>query len=169
MSDHLATLPLDFPPLVAMAEGMARELYAADDRVYVLRGMPPLPTSIREPLPQEINRCAVLLADLSRPASRDAWARWLAERVGLTVGNTAPVWQYEYPSPSPRDADGAPHREDHPALWALTGLDFEWAYFASDDEDAEWFPERWHNVPGISALTDPSEALRAAILAVGAS
>lgn len=33
-----------------------------------------------------------LLCDLTRPASRDWWARWLAERVGAKVGATAPEW-----------------------------------------------------------------------------
>ena len=35
-----------------------------------------------------------LALDLTDPAGRDVAARWLAERLGLTVGATAPAWEW---------------------------------------------------------------------------
>ena len=107
--------------------------------------------------------CLALLCDLTRPASMDWWARWLAGRVGLTVGATAPRWRY---------TDSG---------WELSvgsGQAWECAYFAT--------ASRFHHivlayvtvidVPGIEPVSsndptaNPAEALRAAILAVrGAS
>lgn len=35
-----------------------------------------------------------LLCDLTRPAARDWWARWLAERRKQRIGVTAPKWEW---------------------------------------------------------------------------
>lgn len=158
----MTTLPHDWPPLRDAAEAMARELYCADDVVYALRGMPPLPSHIREPLPQETNRCAILLADLTRPASRDFWARWLAERVGMTVGATAPTWV------SIKGMDPS-------TIWSLSvrsGIDMDASPTAKVDQRGFVEPGAFPDspiatvVPTISTLTDPAAALCAALLSV---
>jgi hypothetical protein len=130
-----ALLPLDFPPLVAMAEDATRGVLVV------------WTSGAIHPALWEQHRLtdahALLLADLSRPASRDAWARWLAERVGLVCGATAPLWRRE---------------QTDDLVWV-------WVLDAWDDENVF----RDSAFPGISALTDPSEALRAAVLVVGAA
>lgn len=112
-------------------------------------------------------RCAASLfaLDLFDPAGMDIAARWLAAHHGLTVGATAPLW----------------HRmtEIAPVWWLVghSGLDRE-------ETDAEYravcaafhdsdlvLPGRGgygsepRRIPGIAAITDPAEALRAACLA----
>lgn len=92
--------------------------------------------------------------DLTIPANRDRAARWLAERVGLTVGATAPRWERE-----------SSHADWGDARWVLSS-----DHYAEDVGDHEAFsseaPESWRAVPGISAVTDPASALALAILAV---
>lgn len=148
-----ALLPLDFPPLVAMAEREAEALYDALPAPDVPREKPWAPwAEVYRPMRERsVAAHARLLADLSRPASRDAWARWLAERVGLVCGATAPSWRLE------GDEDGP--------CWTLDpgGMD-DWINFA-DTPGAVGI----RRVPSINRLTDPAEALRAAVLAVGAS
>lgn len=108
---------------------------------------------------------AHLSLDLSDPAGMDIAARWLAAHYGLTVGATAPLW----------------HRmtEIAPVWWLVghSGLDRE-------ETDAEYravcaafhdsdlvLPGRGgygsepRRIPGIAAITEPAEALRAACLA----
>jgi len=154
------------------AERLARELYntrtpahrrreiAMDAKLFVWADL-----GLYE-RPGYVEPQVMLLCDLTRPASMDFWARWLAERVGLTVGATAPVWHYCGPSVSTRDSDGAPDGEDWPTCWMLFGEDAS-AYFCEPQDDA-WLPnDEWRAVPGIIALTDPRGALRAAVLSVG--
>lgn len=92
----------------------------------------------------------VLLADLSKPGPRDFWARWLAEKVGLEVGATAPDWEWQQYGEPPYEV-----------WWSLTGSDKIRRFcsepiFGADDIV----------VPGIADITDPAAALRAALLAV---
>jgi hypothetical protein len=99
-----------------------------------------------------------LLCDLSRPASRDWWVRWLAEKVGLTVGATAPEW--------------ASHDDPNGRWWRIRGAGGEVVFFVSGPHPAEPTTNhgaRWVYIPGISTLTDPRAALAAACLAVGGS
>lgn len=149
-----ALLPLDFPPLVAMAQAMAADLYAADDRVYALRRMPPLPKSVRQPLPQEINRCAVLLADLSRRASQDEWMTWLASETAC------------FNDPADNACGHTFGRNTYDDDWTLANAMGTGCTFGDgpDNEDGDY-----RHVPGIRALADPAEALRAAVLAVWVS
>ena len=63
MTPDPVTLPLDFPPLLAMAEEAAHE-FAAEAQFF-------------NPDPAAFAR---LLADLTRSASRDAWVRWGVEQ-----------------------------------------------------------------------------------------
>lgn len=89
--------------------------------------------------------------------SCDIAARWLAPRVGLLVGNTAPEWIL-YSNPLGGSA------------WRLKGADGRVVWFVS-----EMYP--WTTtthagatyvvVPGISAITVAGPALVAACLAVG--
>lgn len=94
-----------------------------------------------------VEACLDQLCDLSRPASRDTMARWLARHHGSTVGATAPGW-------------GPSRRADTTRRWAL-GTPGEARLFFIDRAAADY--ER--TVPGISAITDPAEAMRAACLA----
>lgn len=147
------TLPMDWKPLREAAEANAREAHDAVVRYFGARGEP-CPTwdeVIPEGRAARIAGHAALLADLTRPASRDFWARWLAEKVGLTVGATAPGW-YRHA------AAGRTHWQigDFPMsqnVWVV-------------DHAAEWNMGARIVVPGISTLTDPAAALRAALLAV---
>lgn len=139
------TLPLDWPPLLdecrAWAAGVAVYLgcdTATEDRLCAYR--------------------LSVLADLEIGASRDFWARKLAEWVGLDVGATAPCWRRVAPE---LNDDPADHR---PPQWWL-GLDENvgvafvepWSYFA---------PHGARIAPGISAESDPAAALRLALLSV---
>lgn len=63
------SIPLGWPPLRAEAERLAQEYLAAR---FSTDG-PPTPTEAT------VDAFARLLADLSRPASRDHWVRWGAE------------------------------------------------------------------------------------------
>ena len=112
---------------------------------------------------------AALALDLTDPTGMDLAARWLAERHGFAL-TTAPWWTYEHPSPTPRDSDGAPYREDWPARWVLissTGDSLTFCDVAPEAEEGEegWYPESWIVVRGIGT-TNPAEALALACLAV---
>lgn len=93
-----------------------------------------------------------LLCDLTRPASRDWWARWLAERVFLKLEATAPRWE--------RCRDANDRRQ------------YEWALSADDFSDVV-FGRQFTGIGGVAYsvdvndITDPAEALAAACLAVG--
>jgi len=95
--------------------------------------------------------------DLSDPAGRDRAARWLAEHHGLKIGDgTAPAFWRWTPAgggwalgvPGPDSALGAIilHSGDIIGTENTRG-------------------QTWITVPGISALTDPAEALAAACMA----
>ena len=79
------------------------------------------------------------LCDLTRPDSRDAVARLVAAKVGIECGATAPeLRQVTVALPSETESIG----------WALLGAPGEQYLFFD------------RNVPGISAITDPADALR---------
>ena len=150
--DNLTTLPMDWKPLQDAARKDALELFNAAPW-----GVWGGPMKARR-----IEAHTAFLADLTRPASRDFWARWLAERVGLTVGATAPVW--------------VPIKGMDPStIWSLSvrsGIDMDAS--PSVKVDQRGFVERGAFpdspiatvAPGISALTNPAAALRVALLAV---
>lgn len=95
------------------------------------------------------------LADLNRPASRDAAARELARRVGLECGATAPTWSHDsYYGGSwvLLNENGTRVFCEHPVGKLVPGM---------IDSDTI-------NVPGIKAITragDPAEALSMALAA----
>ena len=136
----MTALPLDFPPLRAAAEEMAREHYAATLVVGDL-GTPGISeesatdNAARLPaalIQSQVRVHARLLADPTRPASRDFWGRWLARHHGLTVGATAPGWMLL--------------RKTGVPTWCLGGI-------------SGW---RWFD--GIDPLLDPAAALALACL-----
>lgn len=86
--------------------------------------------------------------DLSDPAGMDIAARWLARHHGLTVGATAPRFRYD------ADFKG----------YVLEGRDDEIVF--NDDGVIRSGAGTTIAVLGISAFTDPAEALCAACLAV---
>ena len=99
---------------------------------------------------------AALALDITDPAGMDIAARWLARVVGLTLGHTAPEWVYYADPVGP--------------WWRIRGAGGEVVFFAS--EAYPWTARttagaRLVIVPGISALTNPAEALALACLAVG--
>lgn len=105
------------------------------------------------------------LRDLSRPASRDAMARWLAAHHGLTVGATAPDFGRYVCGEHCCDGQRGRMVPCARPIWSLMGAEGTMVTFADcPDPDAWGGDERCH-VPGISALTNPAEALRAACLA----
>lgn len=84
------------------------------------------------------------LANLSLPASRDAWVRWLAGQKGMTVGAMAPSWF-------------------HSRIGTVDGEVYGWVLQCTSG--ARWsFIDR--HIPGLSAVTDPALALHMALLAV---
>ena len=165
--DNLTTLPMDWKPLVEAAEAYAREAWAANVRRFEENGWSTVELHGGDEYAMEGLRVfslaqADLLADLTRPASRDFWARWLAERVGLTVGATAPVW--------------VPIKGMDPStIWSLSvrsGIDMDASPSVKVDQRGFVEPGAFPDspiatvVPGISTLTDPAAALRVALLAV---
>jgi hypothetical protein len=95
-----------------------------------------------------------LLCDPSRPASRDAVARLVAEALGMECGATAPELR-----PFQFYSDGEPN---HSWLLVVTAhparSGYRWWSFHSEGEDPDG-AEGWTLVPGISAVADPAEAL----------
>ena len=156
------TLPLNWPPLREAAEGMAMEHHCAWAPAFRDRGGQVADWLAQPKMTRDHWSAAhaSLLTDLSRPASRDHWARWLAERVGLVCGATAPGWN--------RVQTYVDHESTN--YWALSvpgGRAYEMriAFFhePGDDDDGATV---WRVAPGISALTNPAEALRLACLSV---
>lgn len=155
--DNETMLPMDWKPLREAAEGMAPVLF---DALVVAPGVKWADRPESELFIQiraaHVNAHALLLADLRRPASRDFWARWLAEKVGLTVGATAPEWHRVFP-----------HWWE---IRAAYSQEKQWAMVFCPPEDHDSDPPalRGHKiaVAGIDTLTDPAAALRAALLAV---
>ena len=131
-----------FPELRALAEREARDLFEA---IHVHHGM--LSAHAEGAVVEAI---LDLLRDPSRPASRDALTRLVAEKVGLAVGATAPELVRQC--------------TERVGWWALR-CDRRERMFA---EDPTMFPTPGvaFGVPGISAITDPTLALAAIIAAL---
>lgn len=144
------TLPADLPGLREEAERLAREFHAA-----YWRDIDVVPPKFAGKYRRQATDAHVaLLRDLTRPASRDWAVRYLAERVGLVVGATAPRWT--------RDEDGA---------WTLStgraSLVFCPEFCGSGMLPPTWDGVRYVSMPaGMVAITDPAAALAAAVLAV---
>lgn len=167
----MTTLPLDFPPLREGAEEMAREYHAA--RCAVGGPLCPGPWEMLFPS-EQANRTAAfarLLADLTRPASRDWWVRWLARHHGEKVATTAPAWIYvaAVASREHRTIDGEyiDHDDGRPAMWLLICDEGAVSFAQWDPNDG---PTPTEGGEGVDVwLTDwsrdPAEALALACLA----
>lgn len=134
------------PAIRKLAEEEARDIWTRHVRLF--REHLPLMEVVADPhdasdgFAVTVAAQAERLSDLSRPASRDAVARLVAEAVGLTCGATAPV---------------------------LTRIGSQWvltAYYVEGPVESRfcyfWEPNGLGvscGVPGISAVTDPAEAL----------
>jgi hypothetical protein len=89
--------------------------------------------------------------DLSDPAGMDRAARWLAEHHGLRLGATAPNFWSSWIERPPG------------TVWRLTA-DGKTLVLHEPGDSVTWNVVG-ATVPGISAITDPAEALRLACLA----
>jgi hypothetical protein len=95
-----------------------------------------------------------LLSDLTRPASRRELTAMVAEAMGLECGATAPDLIL-----APSFCDG-----ERTHSWLLVGpagpagFGRRWWSFHSEGEDPDG-ADGWTLVPGVSAVTDPTEAL----------
>jgi hypothetical protein len=85
----MTRLPLDFPPLVATAEARVRADWPIEEQTRARLGHSVRGDTIDDygaevrafVIGCEIDR----LRDITRPASRDAWLRWLAHELGVPV------------------------------------------------------------------------------------
>lgn len=117
---------------------------------------------------EETTAHLTLLCDLTRPASRDWWARYLAQRLGLTVGATAPDFGRYTCGEHCCDGDNGRMVPCSRPIWSLMAADeTQLMMFADCPDPGEWDGGDRRHVPGISALTDPAEALAAACIHVG--
>ena len=130
----------------------------AEEEARELQGGCRYPFCVGDPTAEEwdeyVSAHLTLLSDLTRPASRDAVARLVAEAVGLECGATAPDLIL-----APSFCDG-----ERTHSWLLVvpagpaGFGRRWWSFHSEGEDPDG-AEGWTLVPGVSAVTDPVEAL----------
>lgn len=155
--DNETKLPMDWKPLREAAEGAARE--AHNLFALLTRGVADGWSELYDDAQDTLVRVhALLLADLNRPASRDWAARLLAEKVGLTVGATAPAWTYT-----------AANGRDSVAVWMLACGGRHWALcdYPPHIERVLGPPTAYGDMISVRNLpTDPAAALRAALLAV---
>jgi len=93
-------------------------------------------------------------------------ARWLATRLGMNPGVTAPGWaQYLCGEHCCNGETGEMAACTRP-VWSL-GTDEGFVLFMDCPNPEAWDGEECRHVPGISDLTDPAAALAAACVAVG--
>jgi hypothetical protein len=109
----------------------------------------------------------VLSLLLDSPLALCHAARWLATRVGMDPGVTAPSW--ERLQCRQHCCDGATGEivDCTRPVWSIMGADDVYVIFADCPDPEEWDGDDVRHVPGISDLTDPAEALVAACVAVG--
>ena len=108
-----------------------------------------------------------LLCDLSDPGSRDAVARMVAERVGLVCGATAPDFARFVCGEHCCDGDRGLMVPCSRPIWSMMGADeTQMVTFADCPDPDEWDGDERRHIPGISAVTDPADALRLIALSV---
>ena len=130
----------DLPPVNALAEVRITERYTLAHALTMMHGTIP-GGYVRDraiDVAVELN----LLCDLTRPDSRDAVARLVAAKVGIECGATAPAFRFNEAMRMWFLKDAREHSLD--------------VGFASTMEHTQ---PRDVRVPGISAITDPAEAL----------
>lgn len=97
---------------------------------------------------------------LSDPAGRDIAARWMAERLGMKIGLTAPSFYFV-----PTHQSSTPGMEDcsTPAMWILAGENGDSHTFYADKDDPQDSTD--HYVAGLPLDPDKGpEAMRAIVL-----
>ena len=98
---------------------------------------------------------------LTRPASRDAVARLVAEAVGLECGATAPDIGRFVCGEHCCDGDLGRMVPCARPIWSMMGADeMQMVTFADCPDPDEWDGDERRHVRGISTITDPAEALR---------
>ena len=108
-----------------------------------------------------------LLSDLSRPASRDAVARLVAEAVGLECGATAPDIGRFVCGEHCCDGDLGRMVPCARPIWSMMGADeTQMVVFADCPDPDAWDGDERRHVPGISAVTDSAGALALIALTV---
>ena len=148
----LSTAPITgiFGALVpANARLIAGEIGSTDGKRFLtVTGRSPLGMAVEVNVWEEDWDRLILLLD--SPLALCHAARWLAARLGMEPGATAPPWFY--------DADAG--------AWVLHGMKTT-VFFHGDSEGERRFFGRGRLVPDIHKVTDPAEALAAACMAVG--
>lgn len=105
----MSRLPLDFPPLVALAIDAANDVHSAALLV-VLAEHGGVSGSLG-PAAVTIKAHARLLSDLTRPDNRDKWLRWLGAALGWPESVHCPDWVF--------DDNGDDDLFDEPSSWVL--------------------------------------------------
>ena len=154
------------PALRDYAESEERDFYSLDVSI---RG-----TSLGrwERMDREVKHICVtarltLLSDLSRPASRDAVARLVAEAVGLECGATAPDIGRFVCGEHCCDGDLGRMVPCARPIWSMMGADeTQMVVFADCPDPDAWDGDERRHVPGISAVTDSAGALALIALTV---
>lgn len=101
-----------------------------------------------------------ILCDLTRPESRDAIARLVAERVGLEVGATAPDFARFVCGEHCCDGERGRMVPCSRPIWSMMGADeTQMVTFADCPDPGEWGGEARRHVPGVGTITDPGDAL----------
>lgn len=92
------SLPLDFPAVQTLARTRVEATWRRNTRRFAAAGWRVEERGTSMAAIENVDRLVQVeaeeLADLTRPESRDLWARALAEKWGLTPGVTAPRWQW---------------------------------------------------------------------------
>ena len=155
----------NLPALLKLAEEEARAHHAAwEDAVRLAGGTRFLieeTIATRAMLGDEEETAAhlALLADLTRPASRDAVARLVAAKwwPNAPPPTTAPHLYWTSEAHDSTDYDGAPNGDGWPEGWWLDSGDGNLHFFSWEDWCPD--PDAHTMIVGLKGVTDPAEAL----------
>ena len=152
-------------PIPANVRLVAGEIDSAEQqRFLTVTGRSPLGMAVEANVWEEDWDRLILLLD--SPLALCHAARWLAARLGMEPGATAPGWaQYPCGEHCCNGETGEMAACTRP-VWSL-GTDEGFVLFMDCPNPEAWDGEECRHVPGISDLTDPAEALAAACVAVG--
>ena len=103
---------------------------------------------------------------LDSPLAMCHAARWLATRLGMEPGATAPGWGQYTCGEHCCNGETGEMADCSRQVWSL-GTDEGFVLFMDCPNPEAWDGDERRHVPGISDLTDPAEALAAACRAVG--
>ena len=122
------------PAVRKLAEEQARDLYAAAGGLALDWDYYIDPQGRGE----YTRATTALLSDLSRPASRDALARLVAEALGMECNATAPSFYWSALAHDSTDCDGAPNGDGWPSGWWLANDAGDLRFFTAED----WSPDK---------------------------